>query len=620
MSKRASASKNKTRPKHPPERAPKAAASANSISHVTHGLGLGIVAALLLGVFGLQAILSMRNESPTWDETAHLPAGYSYLAAGDYRMNAEHPPLAKMLAAVPLLFLRLDPAFDTVGWSSGDEWRYGWEFLYRKGNDAARIFFWGRLPMVCLTLTLGLVAFLWARRTYGNAAALCTLFLFAFCPNFLAHGVLVNTDVAVSLFFVLSIYCFERALDSRKLFHFVLAGFTVGLALLTKFSALLLLPILAAMALIRLLLRSSEPSFPTWIRTRTTGWRLVATGVLFVVTLVTAYGTLWAGYRFRFSAVPGQDSAALRFPQAIEKSGHSVYRFLELHRLLPQAYLEGLEYVRSTFERECFLDGQNNPGWAEGIHIVRRWPHYFLMTMLYKTPLPLLIILAVVTASAILTRAENRKGEIALALAALSYFSAAVVSNMNIGHRLILPVIAILLIVAGKAVNLLRRPPLARSAFARIVLVALLVWQAAGTLGVYPHHLAYFNEIAGGPANGPQHLTDSNIDWGQDLIALKRYMDTAAIPEIHLYYFGSADPRYYGIRCKFLGGDLPYEVQEAELSTGIARDDYIAISVTHLKETYAPLPGFLSPLKQWQPAARIGYSIYLYRSPMRLHP
>jgi hypothetical protein len=556
---------------------------------------MGLWVVLLLGVFAFQAIFSMVQKSPTWDETAHLPAGYSYLVKGDYRMNPEHPPLAKMLAGAPLLFLHLNGAFDTEAWWTGNEWRYGWELLYHQANDASRIFLWGRLPMVCLALGLGLLIFLWARRIYGKAAGLLALFLYAFSPDFIAHGTLTNTDVPVSFFFVLSLFCFEWALQKTTFSRSILAGAALGLALLTKFSALLTIPTLGMIAAARL---------------RETPGKLRATALLFVLMLAAAYGVIWTGYGFRFSAVPGQDSASLWFPQQVNQVPGPLYGFLHNYRLLPQAFLEGFRYVGSTLQRECYLDGENNPGWGGATPgAVKRWPQYFFITFFYKTPIPVLIILAVAVWFSIKSGRKLWNQEMPIVIGAILYFAFAVYSNMNIGNRLILPTVALLLVFASQAVNHLRLGNWFRPALIALV----LLWHAAGTIGVFPNYLAYFNELAGGPGNGPRHLTDSNIDWGQDLILLKRYIDRHGIREVNLSYFGSADPRYYGIKARFLPGETTYPVDESELCTAIRPGEYLAISVTNLKETYAPLPDFIAAVKERTPIAKIGYSIYLYR-------
>src|SRR5438876_3614685 len=163
---------------------------------------LNIAAIALIGTFCLQALLAVPRLSATSDEPVHLASGYSYWKTRDFRMNPEHPPLAKLLAALPLLALH--PAFDTESqiWKTGDEINFGDHFLY--GNDADRLLFWARLPMVLVAAIGAGVTFLWARDLFGPAAGLFALTLYAFCPNLIAHGMLVTTDVPLAAFTVLT--------------------------------------------------------------------------------------------------------------------------------------------------------------------------------------------------------------------------------------------------------------------------------------------------------------------------------------------------------------------------------------------------------------------------------
>ena len=588
------------------------------------GWRLALWVFLLLGAFAAQAITSMAQKSVTFDETAHLPAGYTYLKTGDYRMNAEHPPLAKMIAAFPLMFLKIDGAFQSDGWQKGDEWDYGWEFLFRGRNDANTVFFCGRLSMVILSLGLGLLIFFWARKLYGNAAGLFALALFAFCPNIIAHGMLTNTDVPIAFFFLLTLFCFDRALRRLTALNALLAGLAFGLALLTKFTAPLLLPIMAVVAVVRVLDRRPL-EFGFWAKAAGVAetWRkkVIALVILFAVALPLAYGVLWAGYRFRFSAFSGGENRALPFsrPDIVSQTG--LFGFLRDNRLLPQAYLEGFQYVRATAGRGSFLDGRTNAD-PSNPERVEAWPQYFIMTSLYKTPVPMLIFFVVAVGGAWWWSRKTWRQEAPLVAAFLIYFGVAVVWNMNIGHRHILPIIPLAFIFVSKIATRLRMRHALDTNIIRGIFAALLIWYAYGAISIYPNYLAYFNEIAGGPEHGPEHLTDSNIDWGQDLILLKKYMDEHHIKEIHLDYFGSADPRYYGIKFKVFSmfPQVAFRDMPTTLESGIARDDYIAISVTNLEETYFHVAGRYKEFREQPPLAKIGYSIYIYKSGVNMPP
>src|SRR5262245_14671976 len=168
----------------------------------------GLAAGTLLLVFWLQMVLALSRLSATTDEVVHLPAGYTYWATRDFRLNPEHPPLAKLIAAVPLLALKPHLDLSWPEWKSNQEAIFGYGFLYT--NDADRLLFWGRVPMLLLATLGGLVVFFWARDMFGRTAGLFALAMFAFSPNLLAHGMLVTTDVPVAVFITLALYLYWK--------------------------------------------------------------------------------------------------------------------------------------------------------------------------------------------------------------------------------------------------------------------------------------------------------------------------------------------------------------------------------------------------------------------------
>src|SRR5437764_1065183 len=137
-------------------------------------------------VFCLQSLLAIPQLSATSDEPLHLVAGYSYWETRDFRLNPEHPPLAKLVASIPLLFIA--PALDTASedWRNAAQSKLGFSLLY--GNNADRLLFWARLPMVAIGTLGGLVTFLWARDLFGPMAGAFAAALYCFCPNLIAHG------------------------------------------------------------------------------------------------------------------------------------------------------------------------------------------------------------------------------------------------------------------------------------------------------------------------------------------------------------------------------------------------------------------------------------------------
>ncbi len=546
-----------------------------------------------------QTLLSIREKSATFDETVHLPAGYLDLKFGDYGFNPAHPPLVKMLAALPLLFVAVKmPSQD----GPFTDYRSGIRFLYEE-NDADRLLFLGRMAVLPLALLLGWAIFLWTKHLFGRAAAIFALCLYSLEPNILAHAPLVNTDFGAAAFIFLAIYSFYRLAHRVSIPHLLLAGFSLGLALITKFSTLPLFPMLC-------LLGASVILAPHTIEVGLTGPSsppaATRTKKLFVLIAATmgmglvAYVTIWAAYRFRFEGItlPGQTYQGT-WDQVLP--GRLWMRrailWIQEMKLLPEAYLFGFLTVPPSLRRLTFMLGKYSP---------TGWWYYFIVTFVLKTPLALLLLLLLTPLGLRSLWRRDRVGVLCLVVPALVYFGIACASRLNIGHRHILPIYPFLFVMAGSLVPWARR----QRAHVRGSLAVLATWYVLSSVAVFPHYLAYFNELAGGPGNGYKYLVDSNLDWGQDLKGLKRYMDEHGIERVWLSYFGTASPDYYKIAYLNLPGNRPPSIDKA-------LTPYVAISATNLQGleflAYGLSRNYFADFLRQQPIAKIGYSIFLYR-------
>ncbi len=560
-----------------------------------------LILAIFCFIFLAQAGLSIREKSATFDETVHLPAGYLHLRFGDYSFNPAHPPLVKMLAAVPLLFVDVKIPFEKEPLKDFDDAQ---KVLYKQ-NDADRLLFLGRLAVLPVTLLLGWVVFLWTKQLFGQLAASFALFLFAFEPNILAHGPLVNTDMGAACFMFLATFAFYRLVHEFSIRRLALAGLSLGLALVTKFSTLPLLPTLLLIGVGVIVLdhhiEVRVPGFPT----RLVKGRMRKLMILLVAAIgmgLIVYGTIWGTYRFRYEgiALPWQTYQA-PLDQILSGETWSGWMLLRIKeaRLLPEAYFYGFATIPLSLHRLVFLLGKLLIG---GV-----W-YYFIVTVLLKTPLALLLLLLV---SPLVLRPLWRRDSVAilcLAIPVVFYFGVASAGRLNIGHRHILPIYPFLFVMVGSLVPWVMQ----RHAVVKGALAALTVWYFVSSVAIFPHYLAYFNELAGGPEGGYKSLVDSNLDWGQDLKGLKRYMDQHGIRRVWLSYFGSAHPDYYGIAYNYLPS---YFITDAELEK--EQSPYLAISATMLQGAYLPGLGMSSDyfegFRQREPLAKIGYSIFLYR-------
>ncbi|HEX9188145.1 MAG TPA: hypothetical protein VGB87_13790, partial [Vicinamibacteria bacterium] len=464
-------------------------------------LALALGLALFVGL----AVDGMRQSAAIYDEPPHLSAAWTHVRLHDYRLSPDHPPLVHSLAALPLLFLDVRMDETDEAWRTHSIWRFGRRWLYH-WNDAGRLLFWGRLPIVLLAAALAAAVFFWTRSRFGSGAGFVALFLAVLSPDLLAHGQVVTTDLGAAAAMFFAVVAFDAALQRLTPGRAVGAGLALGAAVATKLSALGLGPILLALSVARVL----DPR-PLPLRLRreraiaTRGGRAAALALLLLALVPVALVAIWAAYGFQRS-FGAEASLAQSFPwdslQASHPFVHGAVHAARQVSLLPDPFLFGfLRFFEHSEARRAFLLGELSP---------TGFPHFFLVTFLVKTPLPLLALFALALAG------RGRDGARPFALAAawiplLVYAALTQTRGLNIGHRHLLPLYPFLFVVAGAAGAWL---PRRLGKAGAVLLAALLGWYAWGTLRVHPHPLAYFNETVGGPANGWRVLVDSSLDWG----------------------------------------------------------------------------------------------------------
>jgi hypothetical protein len=550
-----------------------------------------LVLAAGLALFCVLALSSMRVKSATYDEPIYVTAGYTHLALRDFRVNPQTPPLAKMIAAAPLLALDVTFRTDDVAWREGYQNKLARQFFYH-WNDAARILFWTRLPIVALACLLAAAVYLWTRRHLGGRPAAVALLLCVLSPDVLAHGQLATTDVALALFVFLTVVVFERLVDRVRAGRTMAAGLCLGAALATKVSAVVLFPVLALLAAMA-------------ARTRARAMKL---GAALLALSLTAWGVVWACHGFQASAspdphVPGYDWSLLPRGQL----AGDVLGWMHDWHLLPEPYLYGLAFRVSA--NSDAGDGVAN-AFLLGRTSETGWWYYFPATFALKTPLPLIAMLA--GALLLMVRRGPRRFDAYVWLPVAAYAALMMAQRLNLGHRYLLPTYPFLFAAAAGFAAWALESGAPR--WRRWLLGALLAWYAAGTLLVHPHHLAYFNELAGGPRNGYRRLVDSSLDWGQDLPGLKAYQDRHGIASFKLSYFGMADPEYYGIRCERLPGFPPPSRMATEVNPG----DVVAVSATNLQSLRMEQGRrLMRRLRETEPIDQVGYSILIYRPDFR---
>lgn len=517
-----------------------------------------VFALLLIALFA-QAVLSMHELSASTDELTHLPSGYSYLATGEVQLNPQHPPLMKLLCAAPLLLLdpKLDPA--ALDFSAGlpNEWDFGFRFLY--GNDADRLLFWGRMPVVLTALGLAAYTFVWARRLFGKAAGTAALVLCAFSPTVIAHARLVTFDVPLACFATMALYHlwrYERTGAGRQL---AFAGLGLGLAMATKFSGLVLVPVFGLLLLPRLVglstLTCSSPD-----GAEITRWNPMTTGLAAI-----AIALLVVQMSYLFSSDPlVYWKGALRVN--VDHSAGYAY------------------YLLGSFDPDGF------------------W-YYFPAAFLFKTPLPALISIALAVLLVRRYPAPQHADEMFLVLPVVAFALATATLADEMGVRYLLPIYPLVFVFASRIA-----PAVRDSRQTQIAALILGIWYIGGTVRIFPDHLAYFNELVGGPANGHRVLDDSNIDWGTDIKRLAAWLEREEIDEVQLRYAAHpfSNASYYGIRSK--------PIEDRDWWTTPRPGVYVF--GTHMLirgQLHAAQFGAKSNwLDRYEPIGRIGYSLWVY--------
>ena len=551
--------------------------------------------AALLALMALLAFTSLVGDSPTVDEFIYPVEGRYHLATGDFSFNPQNPPLLKLLSAIPLVLhgarLDLDPRWHTHlgGW---EPWVLSTRFALDHAAQYHRLFVEARLVPLALAVLLGVFVFRWSAALWGTPGGLLSLGLYALCPNVLAHARLATPDMPVTCFMFLSSYALWRAATRGRTADVLWLGVFVGLAFASKFSAVLLGPILGAQAW--LLSRAPQPSGapPRWPLPWSPARSAAVAGGIALAVIALVYG--FTGLFTRWSTLP--------FVSGLFRGVAGALPWLRLP--LPDGLLLGID------AKTADAGGSEYPGFMFGVWARGGFRAFYVVSWLTKTPLAGLALLGWAALATWARGTARTRASFLLALTPVVAFlvlSTLLFSRVNYGLRYLLPMFPFVHVACGRLAKL--AAPGGRS---RAWLAALLALYAGESLAVHPHYLSFFNAFAGGPADGWKAFVDSNQDWGQDLRRLRAWMDATRTPRVHLAYFGHVPPQVYGIAY-------------TPLRRGERPDGVIAISTSLLQGLPYPItyeqPGVVRGvgaddfawLRARTPIGRAGASILLFR-------
>jgi len=411
-------------------------AEASAQGFLSRRAGVGFCV-LLLALAALQMLSVIRRKSITVDEWVMIPAGYYHLTAGDYRAVSEHPPFAKVIAAAPLLLLDVQsPPID----ARPHDYEYFldkfWDFWHANDKRFDRLSFWARVPAIVVTILLGALVFVFARRHWGERAALFAVALFTLEPTVLAHGRVVQTDIPSALAFLLfsfAFYAYLKAPDARRA---VYAGLAVGFAAVTKFSMIALAPVIAV-ALVALFALAPRRG----LKRRAVAGHTVALAFAAVLAVNAAYF-------FHHSRPEPLDDALARsvVPARLSETMHAPIdaAYYALQVVFPADFVNGIGWQLGHAHN-------GHPAGLLGQYSRHGWWYYFPVAFALKTPLPVLLLSLAGVAWALLRLRRGVEGRVLVLLLPLAFFTGLLMlSTINIGVRYYLPAYPFFFILAAE--------------------------------------------------------------------------------------------------------------------------------------------------------------------------
>ncbi|MCU1298210.1 MAG: hypothetical protein JWO91_2488 [Acidobacteriaceae bacterium] len=524
--------------------------------------------AIFIVLYLAQCVWFIRTQSLTYDEPVHIADGLDAWRHGRFEQYNDHPPLARLLCALPLIF---------------DKWQIGLQrfpngfHVNQISPDPVSLAWRARAVNVLLGLILGLLLWRVASRLLSRSAANFVLALFAFSPALIAHFSLATTDgAAVLLIFAVAWGVTGYRPDPTWPRTFLM-GVLLGLLLLAKFSTV----VMFVVALFWILILGTDKITPN---PRRWNWGRAA------VTLLTAFFVLWTGYFFHVSHLTIRDhQLTATFPHWDEPIQKTVRSNANVSMWVPAGeYVEGFRtLVRHNAQGQAaFFLGEISPKGG--------WKSYYPVVILLKWA-TVVLVLSIAGLLLVLFRKIRTPTDLwIMASFPALYLITAIFAHFNIGERHVLPLYPFALLFAGVVWE-----SLYKNRIAKLLLISFVIINAADALRYAPGYLSYFNVFVR-PANAYSLLSDSNLDWGQGLLAVRDYERNHPAEQIWLAYFGSVDPPIYGINAQRL--------KENERAVGT-----VIVSATNLSGQFLQDPQGYRWLLNQKPDQILDGSLYVFR-------
>lgn len=554
--------------------------------------------ALLLFHSGLLGWIAAKN-APVLDEVAHLPAGLRAIRFGHCDLYAVNPPLVKVLAAIPASLDDVDVT--CLQWNherenGRPEWDVGRAFARANPDKFIAWIRLGRWTCIPFSLLGAIVCFQWSRELYGSAAGWIALVLWCFSPTVLAWGSTITPDVAAAALAAASAYLFRNWILRPTWLRAVASGGVLGLAELSKVTALVLFAIWPFLWLLsRAQARGDTEERPSVLQ-------LLAILFTAIVVLNVGYGFHGSfqklkDFDFHSDFLKGSASAGAR-----TSTGNRFRAGLagELRVPFPEDFVRGIDLQKRDFEE---------PQWG---YFAGRWSlggpwYYYAYALCLKEPLGTLALLIVGLVTMAVGGREYRAScmdECILLIPLLVIFALASSQAAFIHHlRYLLPIFPFAFIWLSRVGVSFRKGD------TRLQVAAILAITAsvASSLWAFPHCISYFNELGGGPASGHRYLIDANVDWGQDILRLRDWCDhNPQARPLHIACVTLLEPRDFGLEY----ADLSHTSEAQKfVPTDSFAEGWYALSIHELHDRHGKFDYFMGE----RPVQTIGYSIYVYR-------
>lgn len=571
---------------------------------MTHHLITKIAPFFLLLILSCMLLYEAWYDSPTYDEPANMAAGFDYVYNHDFRLYPDNPPLVKLLTGLALFPIRRaiqfpkdSPFYHTS--SSFDPYKLGTEFLYHSGGNPQWIMFLSRIPNILITVSLAILLYLSAKKLYGMNAGLIALLFYTTDPNIRGHGHILAFDIPLAFVSLLFFYIFFLLYHQprKSLFYACMLSLGSIIGFLTKFSFLFVF-IIFSIGLAILLFKQKRALSNIFILKL---WLaiLIATFIgIWILSIFTGYNKK----TFDYDKLPLISSTQQAFRSDLAWN-------IITKSPVPYFYTAGLRtmFAHNIVSQPTFFLGEVRPR--------NDWFFYFPVSFLLKVPLPIIILIVYTLYILFINVIRHKQFQIrqffpfvagGMFMLFMMFFS-----HINNTFRYLLPAYILFIFGTSQIINLINLKKLKIQIFIIVVFSSLLLT----SLFSFPYDLSYTNELTGIPPQGYKFLSDSEVDWGQDLKRLADWLKMQKLidKEITLSIVTTADPASYGIRYKPLRFDDLDKLQGLVVlsAANLMLGDHTVTSTPEYKLGMIRAP--LDALREKLPEAVIGKSIFVYK-------